>query len=90
LKPDIILTYMDDEFGAAEAGKEDQAGTSRKEVNERYKKLPKILKDMLVTLINKYPELKAKRAAVGLLSSSMYTKLSFYVILYECLLIIYN
>jgi hypothetical protein len=77
---------MDDEFGAAEAGKEDQAGTSRKE----YKKLPKILKDMLVTLTKKYPELKAKLAAVGLLSSSMYTKLSFYVILYECLLIIYN
>ncbi|KAG2227171.1 hypothetical protein INT45_003901 [Circinella minor] len=49
-KPDLIISKNMIEFAAAEQGYSDEAGCGVKELSERYLKLPKNLKDMLLKI----------------------------------------
>ncbi|KAI7860141.1 hypothetical protein BDC45DRAFT_564145 [Circinella umbellata] len=49
-KPDMIITKNMVEYGLAEHGYDDEAGVGSKELVERFIKLPKTMKDMLVRL----------------------------------------
>ncbi|KAI8141306.1 hypothetical protein BJV82DRAFT_182790 [Fennellomyces sp. T-0311] len=67
-KPDLILIKDGYEYGCSEAGSEDNAGVGVKEAFERYIKLPKIMKDMLLRLQSKLDndkELMPKLKIVG-------------------------
>ncbi|KAI7847299.1 hypothetical protein BDC45DRAFT_358386 [Circinella umbellata] len=50
VKPDLIISKNMLEYGAAEHGYEDEAGVGTKELTERYLKLPKTLKDMMLKI----------------------------------------
>ena len=49
-KPDLIISKNMLEYGASEHGYEDEAGVGMKELTERYLKLPKTLKDMMLKI----------------------------------------
>ncbi|KAI7858512.1 hypothetical protein BDC45DRAFT_310213 [Circinella umbellata] len=74
VKPDLILTKDNLEYGSAEHGFDDESGVEEKELHETYIKLPKTMKDMMMKLMAEvdYDE-KAIRSlrVVGLVHSHL-------------------
>ncbi|KAG2219818.1 hypothetical protein INT45_001150 [Circinella minor] len=74
VKPDLILTKDNLEYGSAEHGFDDESGVGEKELHETYTKLPKTMKNMMMKLMAEvdYDE-KAIRSlrVVGLVHSHL-------------------